>query len=88
MRALLPTDLDEERQRPLTLVASEPMAASRVVQRDWGAAIEQLNFSIVAACAVLLAFSATHRAGGRDRTAQLQHRRRLRRAARVFGDTP
>ena len=49
MRALLPPDLDEEKQRLLTFIAPELitfiapelMAASRIVQQNWGAAIER-----------------------------------------------
>ena len=51
MRALLPPDLDEEKQRLLTFIAPELitfiapelMAASRIVQQNWGAAIEALK---------------------------------------------
>ena len=43
MRALLPADLDEEKQRLLTFIAPELMAASSVVQRDRQIAIEALK---------------------------------------------
>jgi hypothetical protein len=43
MRALLPPGFEEEKQRLLTLIAPELMAASRVVQQDWRAVIEALK---------------------------------------------
>lgn len=43
MRASLPLGFDEEKQRLLTFIAPELMAASRVVQRDWQTAIEALR---------------------------------------------
>jgi hypothetical protein len=43
MRALLPPDFDEEKQKLLTFIAPELMAASAVTQQRWKAAIEQLR---------------------------------------------
>ena len=41
--AFLPVDLIDEKQRLLTFIAPELMAASRVVQQSWQAAIERLK---------------------------------------------
>jgi hypothetical protein len=43
MRPLLPPGFEEEKQRLLTFIAPELMAASRVVQQDWRAVIEALK---------------------------------------------